>query len=332
MSDLFISHSWKDKQTAFRIEADLGRQGVAVWVDHAELRAGEVLIDELQKAIEASRRLALLWSEDASRSRWVKTEWQAAFLLEKTIVPCHLDGTDLPLFLRLLLSCSFHTSYEKGLDELLAAVRAPVPDHGPVRSPAAVPVAVPAPESPAPRAPSAEPTPPSLVQQIYEGQTRMLDELGQDRLAAARRLQVRIEPLVVQAVRDSPTDALVFSLAGYHKKNAYMLRHWKELQAGSHPDDPLLAEAEALFHQSLDIRPDDLSAYNGLGSIFMLRGDLDAAEFFVGRALEQARADGTPYPSAEDDMRMIRTLKAARAGQKPAGTPEGATRTRRPRR
>lgn len=321
MSDLFISHSWKDKPTAFRIEADLGRHGLAVWVDHAELRGGEVLIDELQKAIEASPRLALLWSEDASRSRWVKTEWQAAFLLEKTIVPCPLDGTDLPVFLRALLSCSFQTSYEKGLDELVAAVRGPAPADAPVRPPAAVP----APSSPAPSRPSPEVTMTALVEGIYEGQNQMLNELGRNRLAAARRIQGLVDSQISQALGAAGADPLVYNLAGYHKKNAYLLRHWKELQAGSHPDDPLLAEAEAFFHQSLDIRPDELSAYNGLGSVFMLRGDLDAAEFFVGRALARSRAEGTSYPAAEQDMHMIRALKAAR-GSPPTGNPKGAAR------
>jgi len=39
-------------------------------------------------------------------------------------------------------------------------------------------------------------------------------------------------------------------------------------------------------------RSQGTSPGNGLGSILWLRGDLDAAEFFVQRALERAKEEG----------------------------------------
>jgi hypothetical protein len=54
------------------------------------------------------------------------------------------------------------------------------------------------------------------------------------------------------------------------------------------------------------VRPDDPGALNGLGSILWLRGDLDAAEFFVQRALERAQEEGLSYPYAEADLENIR--------------------------
>jgi len=76
----------------------------------------------------------------------------------------------------------------------------------------------------------------------------------------------------------------------------------------------MLAQAERLFHAALGIEPDDASAKNGLGNVYWLRGDLDAAEFFVTQALEKARKSGFRYEAAESDLKGIKKEKASRAG------------------
>lgn len=40
--------------------------------------------------------------------------------------------------------------------------------------------------------------------------------------------------------------------------------------------------------------------------------DLDAAEFYVRRALERSREENLPYAAAEHDLKLIERLKAAR--------------------
>jgi hypothetical protein len=74
----------------------------------------------------------------------------------------------------------------------------------------------------------------------------------------------------------------------------------------------LLAVAEARFWEALKCRPNDASALNGLGSVLWLRGDLDAAEFYVERSIERARQEGFSYPYAEEDLQNIRREKALR--------------------
>jgi hypothetical protein len=44
-----------------------------------------------------------------------------------------------------------------------------------------------------------------------------------------------------------------------------------------------------------------------------LRGDLDAAEFFVRRAIDLAKKQGIEYGYAKEDLATIRQLKKARA-------------------
>jgi hypothetical protein len=75
----------------------------------------------------------------------------------------------------------------------------------------------------------------------------------------------------------------------------------------------MLAKAEQLFHAALGINPDDPSSKNGLGSIYWLRGDLDAAEFFIRHAIAKARKSGYRYEEAEHDLKGVNNEKAARA-------------------
>ena len=106
-------------------------------------------------------------------------------------------------------------------------------------------------------------------------------------------------------MRAYPDDAYLLSTAGYQKKNAYLIKYWPQIQARQSPQDPLLAEAEDYFWKALQVRPDDPAALNGLGSILWLRDDLDAAEFFVQRALERAQEEGITYSYAEEDLKNI---------------------------
>jgi len=138
----------------------------------------------------------------------------------------------------------------------------------------------------------------------------VLDALGRGDLARAAEPQKRTGALLEKALSRKAQDPEILNLAGYQKKNAYLLRHWSDVQHGTYPLDALLAEAEDFFHESLSVKPMNPSAWNGLGSVFLLRGDLDAAEFFVKKALERARVEGVDYGAAEEDLQTIARLRA----------------------
>src|SRR5688572_3077533 len=110
---VFISHSSRNKRVAARLSDDLGGERIKVWLDRDELHSGDPLLDELQDALSASSHLLLLWSRPASESRYVRAEWQAAYDLEKVIIPCLLDETPLALFLRRMKFCDMRSGYGK---------------------------------------------------------------------------------------------------------------------------------------------------------------------------------------------------------------------------
>jgi Flp pilus assembly protein TadD len=73
----------------------------------------------------------------------------------------------------------------------------------------------------------------------------------------------------------------------------------------------VLERAERRFYASLFVNPRDDSAVNGLGSVLFHRRDLDAAEFFVRRALQLARKRGVTYAAAAHDLELIRATRRA---------------------
>jgi Flp pilus assembly protein TadD len=70
-----------------------------------------------------------------------------------------------------------------------------------------------------------------------------------------------------------------------------------------------LQEAERFFFKVLCFKPLDPSSLNGLGSILFLERELDAAEFFVRRAIQLAGGPGY-YADADHDLKMILHFKS----------------------
>jgi hypothetical protein len=91
------------------------------------------------------------------------------------------------------------------------------------------------------------------------------ERLSKRELGKAAEVQARLDDRMDKALRAWPVEPMIVNLAGYHLKNAYMLKHWDAIQAGRAPDDPLLARAEQRFFETLAIDRTDPSALNGLG-------------------------------------------------------------------
>ena len=283
-------------EVALRLERSLSAEGLSVWVDHANIRAGGLLIPALQDALQDSRNIVILWSHAAAASAWVTTEWTSVVNLnhqketrvQKGVIPCRVDDTPLALFLLNYVFCDLRTSFEDGTATIVTSLRGEIE-----RTP-----------------PPARYEPSDFVQQILAGQSDVLTALGSNDPATALRLERQLTGQVDAALRTNPADPYLLALAGYDKKNQYMIRHWDDLQAGHlAPKDELLEQAAGLFFKALSSRPEDPSALNGLGSVFMLRGDFDAAKFYIRRSLARAHEEGFDYPAAEQDLALIQNLK-----------------------
>jgi TIR domain len=291
--DAFISHSSSDLVKAARIEQALENDGLTVWLDRSEIRPGRLLRAELQGAIRDSRAVILLWSKAAAKSRWVAAELLTAFHSGRFVIACACDKTPLPYFLQNTIYLNLGPRQTRWRQYLPRAIReAPNAAND-------VPAKIGA------QTPELDET----IRRLAEGQSIVTGNIGTDD-RKAKAAQAALNPAMKAAEAKWRLEAMILNLAGYHHKNAYMLEHWAAIMAGQPPKDPLLDRAEQSFYKSLFADPYDYSALNGLGSILFYERDLDAAEFFIRRALALAKQAGQRYPAAEHDLAMVLSWKA----------------------
>jgi hypothetical protein len=294
--DAFISHSSKDMKLAIRIEKVLEQDGLKIWLDRSEIRLGVLLRKELQNAIKDSRLTILLWSKAAAKSLWVAAEVLTTFHLNRFIVSCVRDGTQLPYFLQNTIHLEIGSRKTQWIARLRRAVR----------------------ESPdsANELPTFMSSQSRELQQVIRritlGQQEVTNSLEQHDLKAALKSQQAVHRITLQVEKVWRLEPMVLNLAGYHRKNAYLVKHWSAIQAGRPPKDRLLERAERFFFETLFVNPIDYSALNGLGSVLILDRDLEAAEFFIRRAITLAEQDGIDYPAARHDLAMIEAFTGRR--------------------
>ncbi len=114
---IFISYAWKNQPIAKRLQSDLKRDSVEVFVDYERIAGGDSLPARISVGLDWCNTLILLWSAEAANSRYVSEEWESAFHLDRKIIPCVLDNTALPALLRKRLYLNF-APYETGYAQL----------------------------------------------------------------------------------------------------------------------------------------------------------------------------------------------------------------------
>jgi hypothetical protein len=292
-SQVFVSHSSARAAAAKRIAEALERAGFAAWLDNSDLLVGVLLRNELHEAIRNSRAVVLVWSEEASKSRWISAEVLTAFHMDRFILPCVVDETPLPQF----LSSSVYLDLRKGdadtLHKLVRAAEMAPPHTNPL--------------PPRFAAPSIE------VRLAYDRigslQTGVTRPLMNRDLKAAAAAQQQLDLEMKKAERQWPYELMILNLGGYHRKNGYLVKHWDAIQAGRPPKDPLLLEGERLFFEAALVDPLDVSALNGLASILIYEFELAAADFFNARAIAISQKAGIPYDAALHDQALIAWMK-----------------------
>jgi tetratricopeptide (TPR) repeat protein len=102
MSKLFISHTSRDDVFVRELQQMLGDLEQDVWIDSRELRGGDLLWPEIQKAIDNASAYAIVVSTDALQSKWVGKELRYALDVQKQrgkdqfpVIPLSLNDTKL---------------------------------------------------------------------------------------------------------------------------------------------------------------------------------------------------------------------------------------------
>lgn len=123
---IFLSHTWADKPFARRLSCDLEKAGAVVWLDEAEIKIGDSLIEKIREGIDSVDYLAVILSPDAVSSTWVQKEVDIAMNQEikgkqVKVLPLLYKECSLPWFLEGKMYADFtnNEKYPFALSQLL---------------------------------------------------------------------------------------------------------------------------------------------------------------------------------------------------------------------
>jgi len=124
---IFISYNRNDKDFVDKLSRELIKNNIVVWRDEWQIEVGDSIINEIQKGLEKSSFICIVWSKNAAKSKWVEKELNAALIKEieedrKILLPIVIDDSKLPLLLKDKLYIDFRYSFQEGVKKLINAV------------------------------------------------------------------------------------------------------------------------------------------------------------------------------------------------------------------
>jgi hypothetical protein len=122
--DIFISHSSRDKEAATHLATTLNFCSVDVWLDDWELEVGQSLTDEIAKAMDDARYIAILITENYNKTVWTKTEYKKALAREQkegrtVMLPLIVGKAEVPDFIEDKIYIDLRTDYFAGITQLV---------------------------------------------------------------------------------------------------------------------------------------------------------------------------------------------------------------------
>src|SRR5437016_10686515 len=93
---VFLAHSSADDDLALRITNRLRDRAISIWFDKIELRGSDPLLPSIRSAIGATDVLAVLVTENSSKSDWVEKEVGIARRRKVRVLPLIVEGSSIP--------------------------------------------------------------------------------------------------------------------------------------------------------------------------------------------------------------------------------------------
>ena len=93
--DVFISYSTKNKNVADAVVADFEQNGIKCWYAPRDILPGEEWVTAITNALEVSKALVLIFTDESNNSRQVMNEIAVAFNAGITIVPFRLTDEQM---------------------------------------------------------------------------------------------------------------------------------------------------------------------------------------------------------------------------------------------
>ncbi len=125
---LFVCHASEDKPFVDRLVSDLDRRAMFAWYDKREILVGESIVERINSALKAADFLIAVMSPRSVSKPWVVREMSSSLMRQLSnqgikILPVLLEACDVPSLLADLKYADFSGSFDKGMIDLVAAIR-----------------------------------------------------------------------------------------------------------------------------------------------------------------------------------------------------------------
>ena len=125
--NIFISHSSRDKPAALQLANTLNFCAIDVWLDDWELEIGQSLTDVIATAMEDSRYIAILITENYNKTVWTKTEYKKALSREQkegrtVMLPIIVGAAEIPDFLEDKIYIDLRADYFSGITKIVGMI------------------------------------------------------------------------------------------------------------------------------------------------------------------------------------------------------------------
>ena len=126
---IFLSHTETDKPFVRKLARDLDSHGIKYWLDEAEIKIGESLIEKIRQGIDEVDYVAVILSPRSVASSWVQREVDVAMNQEiqgkrVKVLPIMYQSCELPGFLLGKLYANFteEAKYTEALKRLVESI------------------------------------------------------------------------------------------------------------------------------------------------------------------------------------------------------------------
>ncbi|MFX0200174.1 MAG: toll/interleukin-1 receptor domain-containing protein [Candidatus Hodarchaeota archaeon] len=121
--DLFLSYNSEDKEFVSKLADELTICQVDVWFDDWELQPGDSLQETISKAIEKTRYVGAIVTNNLPESKWTRGELSQAMQRERRedqtiVIPLICEGEEIPSYLEDKVYIDFRSHYYQALARL----------------------------------------------------------------------------------------------------------------------------------------------------------------------------------------------------------------------
>jgi hypothetical protein len=126
---VFLSHNSNDKPFVRKLASDLESHGVRCWIDEAEIKIGDSLVQKIREGIDSVDYVAVVLSNNSINSPWVQKEIDVSINKEILggdikVLPVLLEHCEMPGFLlgKFYADFTSEDKYPESLGRLIKSI------------------------------------------------------------------------------------------------------------------------------------------------------------------------------------------------------------------